>query len=44
MRKGERSAKKSPAVVYPEECFHCGICRVECAPGAIQIVFPPLML
>lgn len=40
-----KGKKKIPVVVYPEECFHCGICRVECCePGTIEYVFPPLML
>lgn len=31
-------------VKYPEECWHCGACRQECARGAVTIEFPWAML
>lgn len=33
-----------PAVKYREECWHCGVCRLDCPCQAIQIVFPKRML
>jgi adenylylsulfate reductase subunit B len=31
-------------VEYPEECWHCGACRQDCASGAVSILFSPVML
>ncbi len=36
--------RKIPLVKYPEECWHCGSCRLDCPTGAISIKFPPQML
>ncbi|MBI4318646.1 MAG: ferredoxin family protein [Chloroflexi bacterium] len=33
-----------PVVKYPDECWHCGCCRIDCPEGAIQIKFPLQML
>lgn len=31
----------SPIVVYPDECWYCGACVLECAhPGAVTLVHP----
>ena len=27
-------------VSFPEECWHCGCCRVACPAGAVTFVFP----
>ena len=36
---------EEPAVVYPEECFHCGACLLDCPEGAISYRFPlPMIL
>ena len=29
-----------PVVAYEEECWHCGICWMECPKRAIDIVYP----
>ncbi|MBI4968741.1 MAG: 4Fe-4S binding protein [Rhodospirillales bacterium] len=31
-------------VVYPDECWHCGACRQECAKGAVRFEFGAMML
>lgn len=31
---------KKPAVAYPEECWFCGICWMECPRRAINIEYP----
>ena len=31
-------------VRYPDECWHCGACRQDCATGAVTIEFLPVML
>ncbi|MDE2229312.1 MAG: 4Fe-4S binding protein [Alphaproteobacteria bacterium] len=31
-------------VKYPDECWHCGACRQDCAHGAITFQFSPAML
>jgi formate dehydrogenase major subunit/formate dehydrogenase beta subunit len=31
---------KGPEVVYPEECWHCGNCRISCPDSAISYEFP----
>jgi len=34
-----------PEVRYPEECWHCASCKLDCPTGAIELRFPlPLML
>ncbi|MBW2065429.1 MAG: 4Fe-4S binding protein [Deltaproteobacteria bacterium] len=33
-----------PQVAYPEECWHCGCCRIACPSGAINYKFPLNML
>lgn len=34
-----------PEVSYPEECWHCNSCKLDCAPKAIQLRIPlPAML
>ena len=36
---------RKPEVVYPEECFYCGSCLVECLEGSITYRIPlPVML
>ena len=35
---------KLAVVRYPDECWHCGACRQECARGAISFRFPWAML
>ncbi len=29
-----------PRVAYEEECWHCGICWMECPKRAIDIIYP----
>ena len=37
--------KKPPVVTYPEECWHCNACVLDCpAPGAIRLRIPAPML
>ncbi|MCL5265817.1 MAG: 4Fe-4S binding protein [Chloroflexi bacterium] len=36
--------KRLAVVKYPDECWHCGSCRLDCKEGAVEIVFPPRML
>jgi len=31
---------KMPEVAYEEECWHCGICWMECPKRAIDITYP----
>lgn len=31
-------------VRYPDECWHCGVCRQVCPTKAVSIVFSPVML
>ena len=35
---------QGPQVVYPDECWHCGCCRIACPSGAILYEFPLTML
>ncbi len=32
--------KKIPVVLYPDECWHCGVCEIECQAGAVDVVLP----
>jgi NAD-dependent dihydropyrimidine dehydrogenase PreA subunit len=36
--------QKLPELKYPDECWHCGVCRMDCPEKAISIVFPLEML
>jgi adenylylsulfate reductase, subunit B len=36
--------EKLPELKYPDECWHCGVCRMDCPEKAIRIVFPLEML
>lgn len=31
-------------VEYPNECWHCGACRLDCPYDAVAYLFPPQML
>ena len=31
-------------VKYPDECWHCGACRQDCALDAVSFQFSPVML
>lgn len=33
-----------PIVSYPDECWHCGCCRLACSTGSISYEFPLNML
>jgi NAD-dependent dihydropyrimidine dehydrogenase PreA subunit len=28
---------------YPQDCWYCGICEVECPAGCIEVIFPYLI-
>lgn len=32
--------ENAPRVAFPDECWHCGCCRVACGRDAISFVFP----
>jgi adenylylsulfate reductase subunit B len=37
--------KKTPIISYPEECWHCNACVLDCpSPGAIRLRIPLPML
>ena len=44
MQPSSEGKRKIPMVVYPEECTHCGICRLECPENCVSYKFPPMML
>jgi len=33
-----------PEVIYAEECWHCGNCRISCPVGCVSYEFPITML
>lgn len=33
-----------PYVAYPDECWHCGCCRIACSCGAVSYLFPITMM
>ena len=36
---------EKPQVRYPEECWHCRACAIDCLVGAIELRYPlPMML
>jgi NAD-dependent dihydropyrimidine dehydrogenase PreA subunit len=32
--------EETPKVVFPNECWHCGCCRIACEADAVTFVFP----
>lgn len=42
---GPAEQKQTPQVRYPEECWHCRACVMDCPAGAIDLRYPlPYML
>lgn len=42
-RRGEKG--EIPTVVYPDECWHCNACVLDCKSGAIKLRIPlPAMM
>ena len=42
---GPAEQKQTPQVRYPEECWHCRACVMDCPVGAIDLRYPlPYML
>ena len=37
----EMDAEGKAVCPYPEECWHCGVCRMDCPVDAVRIVFTP---
>jgi adenylylsulfate reductase subunit B len=33
--------KGMPYLAYPDECWHCGICKLECPANALEHILPP---
>lgn len=33
----------SPFERYPDDCWYCGVCQVECSAGCITLLFPYLV-
>jgi NAD-dependent dihydropyrimidine dehydrogenase PreA subunit len=36
LKEGERV----PVVAYPDECWHCGACMMDCPKKAVRLVLP----
>lgn len=42
---GPSAPKEVPEVRYPEECWHCRACVMDCPKGAIELRYPlPMMM
>jgi adenylylsulfate reductase subunit B len=35
-----REGKENPIVGYPDECWHCGACMMDCKFGAVRLNLP----
>ncbi len=33
-------SEETPRAAFPEECWHCGCCRIACDNGAVGFEFP----
>ena len=42
--KEEDNKETLPVIVYPQECWYCGLCDSICPVDAITVVFPEQML
>ena len=38
-----RESENGPVVAYPEECWHCGACMMDCPTKAIRLDLPVWM-
>jgi adenylylsulfate reductase subunit B len=36
----DKKQKQVPAIAYPEECWYCGACVVDCPKGAVSLKLP----
>jgi len=36
----DRGRKEVPAIPYPQECWYCGACVVDCPKGAVSLDLP----
>jgi len=36
----DKAQKQVPAVAYPQECWYCGACVVDCPKGAVSLTLP----
>ena len=42
---GPAAPKTVPEIRYPEECWHCRACIMDCPKGAIELRYPlPMMM
>ena len=39
-----KEGEHGPEVAYPDECWHCGCCRIACPTGSISYRFPMTMM
>ena len=37
---GVKEGEHGPEVAYPDECWHCGCCRLACPGACISFRFP----
>ncbi len=35
-----RESPDGPIAAYPEECWHCGACMMDCPTGAVKVKLP----
>ncbi len=40
----DRAVDRVPQVRFPDECWHCGCCRIACPTGSIAYRFPMTMM
>ena len=38
-----RESETGPEVAYPDECWHCGACMMDCPTSAVRLSLPPWM-
>ncbi len=38
-----REGDPTPQVAYPDECWHCGACMIDCPADAIKLSLPEWM-
>jgi len=35
-----KEGAKAPVVAYPDECWHCGACVMDCPKKALRLILP----